>query len=50
MPGVEQIEHAIGENDACPAPATPGRGGLGRADLVGGVQSGCVALGWNEKL
>ncbi len=49
MPGVQQIENAVGENDPTLSGA-PARGGLGRTDLRGRVQSGCVALGWKEKL
>jgi hypothetical protein len=47
--GMEQIEHAVGERDPRLL-LTPARGSVGRADLRGGVQSGCVALGWNVKV
>ena len=51
MPGVQQIEHAVGEHDPAAALTPPPCcGGLGRADLGGSVQSGCAALGWKEKL
>jgi hypothetical protein len=46
---MEQIKDAVGENDPALSGAPGGRV-LGRTDLRGGVQSGCVALGWNEKL
>ena len=49
MAGVEQIEHPVGEDDFSLL-ETPACGVLGRADLRGSVQSGCVALGWNEKV
>src|SRR5436190_1646734 len=48
VPGVQEIEDAVREDDRALGPS-PGRGGLGRADLRGGVQSGCVVLGWSEK-
>ena len=47
VPGVQQIEDAVREDDRALGPS-PGRGSLGRADLRGGVQSGCVVLGWRE--
>ncbi len=46
---MEQIEDAVGENDPALFGAPDG-GVLGRPDLRGGVQSGCVALGWKVKL
>ena len=46
---MQQIENAVGENDPTLSGA-PARGGLGRTDLRGRVQSGCTALGCNEKL
>jgi hypothetical protein len=49
VPGVEQIKDAVGENDPALSGA-PARGGLGRTDLRGRVQSGCEALGCNEKV
>jgi len=49
VPGVQEVKDAVGENDAALSGA-PGRGGLGRADFRGRVQSGCEALGWKEKL
>jgi hypothetical protein len=49
--GMEQIEYAVGEDEpGPPLLLAPARGFVGRADLRGGVQSGCVALGWNEKV
>jgi hypothetical protein len=47
--GVQEIEDAIREDDLSLLLA-PARGLVGRADLRGGVQSGCDALGWNEKV
>ena len=47
--GVQQIENTVGENDPTLSGA-PARSGLGRTDLRGRVQSGCTALGCNEKL
>ena len=49
MPRMEQIEDAVRKDDRSLCPS-PGRCGLGRADLRGSVQSGCVTLGWKEKL
>jgi hypothetical protein len=46
---MQQIEDAVGEDDLALCVAPGGRG-LGRADLRGGVQSGCDVLGWKEKL
>ena len=46
MSGVQQIKDPVGEDDSALSGA-PDRGGLGRANFRGGVQSGCVALGWN---
>jgi hypothetical protein len=48
VPGVQQIEDAVREHDAPTLGPAPGGRGVRRADLRGGVQSGCVALG--EKL
>jgi hypothetical protein len=49
MSRVQQVKNAVGENDRALLRA-PGSGGGGRANLLGGVQSGCEALGWKEKL
>src|SRR4029077_16325529 len=49
VPRMEQVKDAVGENDPALCSAPDGRG-LGRTDLRRGVQSGCVALGWKEKL
>lgn len=49
MPRVQQVEDAIGEDDAALRGA-PGGGRLDRPDLRGCVQSGWLVLGWNEKL
>jgi len=54
MPDVEQIEHAVREDDRPGLALPPGGGFIGQADLGGGVQgrsySGCVALGWKVKV
>ena len=47
--GMQQIEHAVGEDDLALCGAPGGRGRR-RADLRGGVQSGCVALGLKVKV
>jgi hypothetical protein len=49
VPAMKEIENAVGENDPALSGA-PARGGLGRTDLRGRVQSGCEALGCNEKV
>jgi hypothetical protein len=49
MARMQQIKDAVGENDPALGGA-PAYGGLGRTDLRGRVQSGCVALGWKLKL
>jgi hypothetical protein len=49
VPRMQQVKDAIGEDDPAPS-STPGCGGLERADLRGGVQSGCVVRGWKEKV
>lgn len=46
---VQEIKYPICEDDLSLL-VTPARGLAGRADLRGGVQSGCDALGWNEKV
>ena len=51
MARMQQVKDAVGENNPAPVlRSAPGGGGLGCADLRRGVQSGCVALGWKEKL
>ena len=49
---MQQIKNAVRKNDALPLgeAGAPRDGRVGRPDLLGGVQSGCVALGWKAKL
>jgi hypothetical protein len=49
MSRVQEIKDPIGEYDVALIGA-PGDGGVQRSKLRGGVQRGCVALGWNAKL
>ena len=49
MTGMQEVEYAVGEDDPALGSAPGGRG-VGRTNLRRGVQSGCVALGWKEKL
>ena len=49
MAGVQEVEYAVGEDDLALGSAPGGRG-VGGTNLRRGVQSGCVALGWKEKL
>jgi hypothetical protein len=51
MSRVQDIKDAVGKDDFPRALVrAPGGSGFGRADLRGGVQSGCVALGLKLKV